>query len=87
MADAKAWAVDDDELPSFEPLLIKDRLSPLFDAEGANMYRYILLVGRLTCNGAVHLNVEIQLHVKRLFELKKKLVSSRPCMHACEAAL
>ena len=39
MLDAKAWAKTDDELPSFEPLLCKDRLSPMFDAEGAAMYR------------------------------------------------
>lgn len=72
--EAHAWAKDDIELPSFEPLMAKDRLSPSFDAEGTGMYRYVLLVGRMKCDGInAYLNVEVQFHVKRLFELKKKL--------------
>jgi hypothetical protein len=39
LEDAQTWAVDDPDLPSFEPLLVKERLSPQFDAEGAEMYR------------------------------------------------
>ena len=35
--------------------------------------RYVLLVGRMSCGGGAVINVEIQLHVKRLFELKKRL--------------
>ena len=33
----------------------------------------MLLVGRMSCGGGAVMNVEIQLHVKRLFELKKRL--------------
>ena len=71
--DAQEWAKDDEDLPSFEPLMIKDRLSPSFDAEGNGMYRYVLIVGRMACDGATNINIEIQLHTKRLFEAKKKL--------------
>ena len=73
LEDAPVWALDDPALPKFETLLIKDRLSPNFDADGLGMYRYVLIVGRLTTDGGALLNVEIQLHVKRLFEARKRL--------------
>ena len=57
--DAQVWARDDAQLPSFELLTAKDRLSPSFDAEGLGMYRYVLLVGRLDLGGEF-LNVEVQ---------------------------
>ena len=47
----QVWAKDDRLLPNFEVLVAKDRLSPSFDAEGHSMYRYVLLVGRMACDG------------------------------------
>ena len=52
---------------NFTPLLIKNRLSPSFDAEGAGMYRYVLIVGKLRCDDGKFINVEVQLHAKRLY--------------------
>jgi hypothetical protein len=70
----QVWAQSDDGLPKFELLTAKDRLSPNFDAEGGEMYRYVLLVGQMTGDGGGALmNVEIQLHVKRLTEMRKTL--------------
>lgn len=77
-ADLLAWLTkpamrSGEDLPTFQPLLIKDRLSPSFDAEEVSMYRYLLLVGKLQCDGNSFINVEIQLHCKRLYELKRRL--------------
>lgn len=41
-------------LPEFEPLMIKDRLSPSFDAEGTSSYRYLLIVGRLMVDSVLY---------------------------------
>ena len=64
---------DADGTPRFQPLYVKDRLGPDFDAEWNSSYRYILIVGQLSCDGGALLNVELVLHVKRLYEQRKQL--------------
>ena len=108
--DAAKAAMTEEELPYWKPLLLKDRLSPSYDAEGNGMYRSVVLVGCVTCDGGGkqvprdyskrsnpprpnaprspscvqsldglrpwllrQLNVEIVLHIKRLFEQRKAL--------------
>ena len=63
---------DADGTPRFQPLYVKDRLGP-DDAEWNSSYRYILIVGQLSCDGGALLNVELVLHVKRLYEQRKQL--------------
>ena len=60
-------------LPLFQVLYVKDRLSPRFDADANKSYRYLLIVGQLGCDGSQMLNVEIAIHIKRLYEYKKRL--------------
>lgn len=82
---AREWLAPEDTddmapLPSFEPLLVKDRLSLSFDAEG--MYRYVLLVGKLACDSGENINVEIQLHIKRVQTSRALHPSHAHCIHA-----
>lgn len=73
LEDAKKWSVDDSDLPAFEPIMIDDRLSPGYDAEGHDVIRCVIVTGRMMCDGGVQLTVEMHWHVKILYALRKKL--------------
>ena len=73
LADVLAWLVDSARAPGFAVCRIKDRMTREWDAEMSGGNRDVMLNGWLDIGGGRELIVEVQLHLRCLFELKSDL--------------
>jgi len=73
LVSALAWLVAPEREPRFRPVRIKDRLSRAWDAVMSGGNRDVMVNGLLELGGGRHLIVEVQLHIRCLYELKSDL--------------
>jgi len=68
-----SWLLSGERAPRFEACRTKDRLSRSWDAELSGGNRDVMVNGWLSMGGHRKMIVEVQLHVRALFELKGDL--------------
>ena len=68
-----SWLLNGERAPRFEACRTKDRLSRSWDAELSGGNRDVMVNGWLSMGGHRKMIVEVQLHVRALFELKGDL--------------